>query len=206
MLLRAAACAPTRPVCVHGSIQTAEFRRKAKFNNITTKEASHAPRLQTEKSFFILNLESVQLCPSAVLPHAISAQNCADFRGKEFVDPWSRGGESLPAVQSRAKVWERRSSRRLGPARATGAPEIVFGARGMLHEPSVAQMRRERAGAVDGGRRGSVACPGRLRKGHPRRLPITVVLVNAAASTLATVLMTCLCVCPRAAQSSALCS
>jgi hypothetical protein len=42
----------------------------------------YAPRLQTEKSFFILNLESVQLCPSAVLPHAISAQNCAEFEVK----------------------------------------------------------------------------------------------------------------------------
>ena len=42
----------------------------------------NAPRLQTEKSFFILNLESVQLCPSAVLPHAISAQNCAEFEVK----------------------------------------------------------------------------------------------------------------------------
>ena len=43
---------------------------------------SNAPRLQTEKSFFILNLESVQLCPSPVLPHAISAQNCAEFEVK----------------------------------------------------------------------------------------------------------------------------
>ena len=42
----------------------------------------NAPRLQTEKTFFILNLESVQLCPSAVLPHAISAQNCAEFEVK----------------------------------------------------------------------------------------------------------------------------
>ena len=42
----------------------------------------HAPRLQTEKSFFILNLESVQLCPSAVLPHEVSAQNCAEFEVK----------------------------------------------------------------------------------------------------------------------------
>ena len=41
-----------------------------------------ATRLQTEKSFFILNLESVQLCPSPVLPHAISAQNCAEFEVK----------------------------------------------------------------------------------------------------------------------------
>ena len=43
---------------------------------------SHAPRRYPEKSFFILNLESVQLCPSAVLPHAISAQNCAEFEVK----------------------------------------------------------------------------------------------------------------------------
>ena len=56
-----------------------------------------APRLQTEKSFFILNLESAQLCPSPVLPHAISAQNCAEFEVKhksnvrgplQIVDPF----------------------------------------------------------------------------------------------------------------------
>ena len=46
------------------------------------RQCHNAPRLQTEKSFFILNLESVQLCPSAVLPHAISAQNCAEFEVK----------------------------------------------------------------------------------------------------------------------------
>ena len=39
-------------------------------------------KLYPEKSFFILNLESVQLCPSPVLPHAISAQNCAEFEVK----------------------------------------------------------------------------------------------------------------------------
>ena len=44
--------------------------------------SSHAPRRLPEKSFFILNLESVQLCPSTVLPHAISAQNCAEFEVK----------------------------------------------------------------------------------------------------------------------------
>ena len=42
----------------------------------------YAPRRYPEKSFFILNLESVQLCPSPVLPHAISAQNCAEFEVK----------------------------------------------------------------------------------------------------------------------------
>ena len=42
----------------------------------------HAPRRLPKKSFFILNLESVQLCPSPVLPHAISAQNCAEFAVK----------------------------------------------------------------------------------------------------------------------------
>ena len=50
--------------------------------SMTPISMSHAPRLQTEKSFFILNLESVQLCPSPVLPHAISAQNCAEFEVK----------------------------------------------------------------------------------------------------------------------------
>ena len=42
-----------------------------------------APRLQTEKSFFILEMEIVQLCPSPVLPHEISAQNCAGFEAKQ---------------------------------------------------------------------------------------------------------------------------
>ena len=46
-------------------------------------KTSYAPCLQTEKSFFILNLESVQLCPSPVLPHEISAQNCAGFVAKQ---------------------------------------------------------------------------------------------------------------------------
>ena len=47
-----------------------------------TPGLSYALRRYPEKSFFILNLESVQLCPSAVLPHAISAQNCAEFEVK----------------------------------------------------------------------------------------------------------------------------
>ena len=64
----------------------------------------HAPRRLPKKSFFILNLESVQLCPSAVLPHEISAQNCADFRGKEFVDPfksWYLETRSDPEMENR---------------------------------------------------------------------------------------------------------
>ena len=44
---------------------------------------SDAPRLQTEKSFFILEMEIVQLCSSSVLPHEISAQNCAGFEAKQ---------------------------------------------------------------------------------------------------------------------------
>ena len=43
----------------------------------------HALRRYPEKSFFILNLESVRLCPSPVLPHEISAQNCAEFEVKQ---------------------------------------------------------------------------------------------------------------------------
>ena len=43
----------------------------------------HAPRLQTEKSFFILEMEIVQLCPRPVLPHETSAQNCAGFEAKQ---------------------------------------------------------------------------------------------------------------------------
>ena len=45
-------------------------------------QKGYAPRRLPKKSFFILNLESVQLCPSPVLPHAISAQNCAEFEVK----------------------------------------------------------------------------------------------------------------------------
>ena len=47
------------------------------------QKRSDAPRLQTEKSFFILEMEIVQLCPSPVLPHEISAQNCAGFEAKQ---------------------------------------------------------------------------------------------------------------------------
>ena len=36
-----------------------------------------------QKSFFILDSESVKLCSSSVLPHEISAQNCAGFEAKQ---------------------------------------------------------------------------------------------------------------------------
>ena len=49
----------------------------------TTTASSNAPRLRTEKSFFILEMEIVQLCSSSVLPHEISAQNCAGFEAKQ---------------------------------------------------------------------------------------------------------------------------
>ena len=42
-----------------------------------------APRRYPEKSFLILDSASVKLCSSSVLPHEISAQNCAGFEAKQ---------------------------------------------------------------------------------------------------------------------------
>ena len=65
-----------------GTIEECRSAKRLAAPPLSQTAPLNAPRLQTEKSFFILNLESVQLCPSAVLPHAISAQNCAEFEVK----------------------------------------------------------------------------------------------------------------------------
>ena len=53
------------------------------YQSVATMTDDDAPRLQTEKSFFFLESESVKMCPSPVLPHEISAQNCAGFEAKQ---------------------------------------------------------------------------------------------------------------------------
>ena len=74
---------PSRENLVTGNLELNLEDKKRRAEN----QMSHAPRLQTEKSFFILNLESVQLCPSPVLPHEISAQNCAGIEAQQILVP-----------------------------------------------------------------------------------------------------------------------
>ena len=58
-------------------------RGVAEFFKFSLFSIVYALRRYPEKSFFILDLEIVQLCSSSVLPHEISAQNCAGFEAKQ---------------------------------------------------------------------------------------------------------------------------
>ena len=64
--------------CTSKQVLSSEFREGRSLGH-----ELYAPRLQTEKTFFILNLEIVQLCSSSILPHEISMQNCAGFEAKQ---------------------------------------------------------------------------------------------------------------------------